>query len=708
MYKTVKNIPLNGAIISIKEGKSYYYLADNTYNIYVLNKKSFEIAEAINISNNYKPLHKFSKAIGISKNGLFNIAVVNKSKSILLSYQSGLKEQKTIDNHSKDIETSSFSDDERYLVTGGQDGKVYIHDMKYIKMVVALPNKPDYISCVKYVPNSDLIMASCYDKTTLIYNMQTGKYDVKLSSLPGVVEDSNMFDNKNKIHYICRDGSSVIYDIENKQIISQQKIFNVWPTVSIITKDEKYAIVGTREENLYAVDLATNKIVFDIMLEHLGVSTLIMNDNYLLIGYADGVLGVIDYKSSLSNLELYLKEKNYKQAKQQFDKNKFLLLHPIMQEFYDAWQDVIKKAIAMISQKQVVEAIEYVEPFTDDPQKAEEFKFYTAQIEDIVQLEEAIKQKKYVQAMILTDEKPFLKKLAIYGKIVHFWEIVFDRIKSLISDDPIANKQKIIDLLKQFKDVPSKKEIAISLMSNYEKILEAQEAAKEKRIRDFYKLCDKYQFIQETDVYSKVGSLGDRIYSQVVTSEQNGNYEKALNILDRLREFEPYQSKIPQLNKEIKGKQQFIQAIEAQNIKKAYSIAQRYPNVKYLKEFQNMNYDFEQKMEQSTKLAMNAKSEQIVELLEDYLHIPYTVDKAATVVKLSFLHEIERSGAVESTIDWHRTLNIFINLFGVDSELEYSCKKISMAYTEFMALTSEGNIDGYKKLNIPSSLLIYK
>jgi WD40 repeat protein len=153
MYKSIKSIPLNGSIVSIKDGKKYFYLVDNVYNIYFVDKSKFDIIRNLNLSKDFKPLHKFSKADAISIDGQFNIAISNKSSSILLSSNKGIKKQKNIDNHTKDLEASAFSNDERYLATGGQDGKVYIHDMRYLKMVVALPNKPDYIQVLNFQKN---------------------------------------------------------------------------------------------------------------------------------------------------------------------------------------------------------------------------------------------------------------------------------------------------------------------------------------------------------------------------------------------------------------------------------------------------------------------------------------------------------------------------------------------------------------------------
>jgi len=708
MYSIIKEIPISGAVIAITVGNKFFYIVDNTYNIYFLDKGTLEVTKNFNVSSDYEPLHKFSHAHSVSKSGFINLGIALKSNSIILSTTNGIKKVKIIDNHNKDIECSAFSNNNQLLATGGEDGKVFIFNLSFMKMIIALANRPDYISSLKFSDDDRYLITNCYDKTSFIYNVETGKYDYELHSLPDVVEESQFFDNNTKVHYICRNGRSLIYDLNSDTITHNDKLFDSWPTASVLIYNKKYLLVGTRTSTLYAIKLETNTKVFEIELHALGVSSLEITNEYLLVGFSDGNLSFINYKDGLADLEIYLKAKDYLKAQNIFEQNIFLTIHRYMDDFFNAWPEVLKEAISMISRKQIVQAIEYVAPFVKDESRAEEFKFYTTQIDDINRLHELIKSKKYIQAMVHVDDKPFLKKLSANTKLEEYWVLIFNRIKEMIATDPEYNKTKIQDILRQFLVVPSKKNIADSMMKNYEKILEAEGAIRERKIKDFYKIANKYEFIQETDIYSKVGVMGDRVYSKVMSLEQKGDYDKALDSLDSLKQFDPYTDKARELNKDIKGKQQFVNAINAGDLRKAYSILQRYPNARYLKEYTTLTQDFDDKIEEATKHSLKGDPSSASEILDEYLHIAYTVDKSAAVIKLGFLHEIEKSIAVEAKIDWHKSINAFINLFGVDSELEYSCRKVPSAFDEYIATTNEGKTDGYRKLNIPESILFFK
>ena len=705
MYSLIKEIQIRGSALDIKEVGRYFYILDNTYNLYYLDKSTFEIKKNMSISSTFEPLHKFSHANAISSTGLINIAVAKKSSTIVLSTLNGLKKEKGLDYHRKDIECSAFSNNGKFLATGGEDGKVFIFNTEYMKMIIGLPNRADYISSLRFSDDDRYLIINCYDRSSFIYNLETAKFDNMVTGLPNVVERAQFFDNNTKVHYICRNGRSVIYDMKKDMILSNTKLFEEWPTTSVLTQDKKYVIVGTRGNALYAVDLSNNELVFKLNMHAIGITSFVLTNEYLVIGFSDGKVFVVDYKAGLGELEIHLKNRDYVKAKAMFDTNNFLNLHKYRDDFYAAWPEVLKIAIKMISKRKIVEAVEFVEPFTSDAKRAEEFEFYTTQIDDISALEELIKEKKYIQAMILADDKPFLKKLASYTTLEHFWNLVYDRVRAMVIEDAEYNKQKINDLLKQFLNVPSKQELASSLIKNYEKILEANEAAKEKRVADFYKIAEKFDFIKDTDAYNRIGSIGQMVYSQVMTFEQTGQYEKALEYLERLKEYAPFRDQAKQISNEIKGKLQFSEAVKSGDFKKAYSLINRYPNVRYLDEYNTLIEDFDKKIELATKESIKGNAKAALELLSEYLSNAYTVDKAATVIKLAYLHEIENGVTIQHSVNWAKTIDLFINLFGVDSELEYSCRKTPMAFDEYIASTNEGSIEGYKRLTLPETII---
>ena len=707
MYSIIKELQIRGAALDIKEVGRFIYVLDNTYNLYYIDKTTFEIKKNFTISSSFEPLHKFSHANAISLTGLLSIAVLKKSSSILISTLNGIKKLKGFDHHRKDVECAAFSNNGKFLATGGEDGKVFIYSTEHKKMVEALPNRADYISSLRFSDNNKLLISNSYDRSSHIYNFETAKFENTVVGLPNVVERAQFFDDDNKVHYICRNGRSVIYDRGKDQILANEKLFEEWPTTSILTEDKKYVLVGTRSNTIYAVDLATHEVVFKVNVHGMGITSFALNSAYLIIGFSDGKVFVVDYKAGLAELEIHLKNKDYIKAKAMFDTNNFLNLHPYREQFYNAWPEVLKIAIKMIAKHKIVEAIEFVAPFTTDPKRAEEFEFYTTQIDDISALEELIKEKKYIQAMILADEKTFLKKLASYATLEHFWNIVFDRVKAMVIEDAEYNKKKITDLLKQFVMVPSKQQIASDMLKNYDKILEANEAAKEKRVSDFYKLAERFDFIKSIDAYKKIGSIGQMVYSQVMTFEQSGQYEKALEYIERLKEYAPYRDEAKKIANDIKGKLQFSECVQEGDIKRAYSIVQRYPNVKYLDEYKTLIDDFNKKIDIATKVALKGGAKEALDMLDEYLHIAYTVDKAAMVIKLAYLQEIENGVSIQHSVDWAKTVDKFIDLFGVDSELEYSCRKTPSAFDAYIASTNEGAEDGYRKANLPETIIHY-
>jgi dsDNA-binding SOS-regulon protein len=445
MISIRSSVKLKGSVLDIEETKDFIVATDNTYYIYFIDKESFSIKKSLNVTAKPKPLHTYSKASNVSTKGIFNVSARDKKSSILLTTAKEIKKRKIIDNHHKDIEVTTFNNTSFVMATGGADGCVFFHDMRYMKTLGSMKIKPDFISTINFSPDGSLLLSAAYDKSVTILDMERNKV-IDDTVFPDVVEDAKFFDNNKKIFIICRNGSSIIYNLKHHKIESTSNHFAHWPTRAILTDDEEYAVVGSRSNTLYIVRLEDNKKRLDINLKSDGIVSLKLfkKSQFILIGFADGTLDIVDFNILEEELEAKLKVKDYRAVKELFDKNVFLRTHPLAKKFDEAWPDVLQKIIQLITAEKIDKALHLAEPFLDDEKREEEFNFYMAQQKHVLKLNELVKEKEYVKAFQLAAKYPYLEKLKIYKQLEAYWQKLLSKARSLLEENPVFNKTKEI------------------------------------------------------------------------------------------------------------------------------------------------------------------------------------------------------------------------------------------------------------------------
>ena len=159
-------IPKNPAMKSV-------ILLDSNYNLYELREGEFIFAKKI---FDYEPQHQFSKACALSMNGYIAIGEPRSPNCHILHIYNGvLTHIKTLEWHRNDIYNIRFSKNGKYMVSGGEDGKVFIFAMPNFNIANILPPRPDYISNIHLGKVQKLVVYSSYDNTNCIVDMSVNK-----------------------------------------------------------------------------------------------------------------------------------------------------------------------------------------------------------------------------------------------------------------------------------------------------------------------------------------------------------------------------------------------------------------------------------------------------------------------------------------------------------------------------------------------------
>lgn len=696
---------LEGSVVDLSFTKSNLMIVDNAFNVYLLDAEELELIKNKKLSKSYGSIHRFTKAFALSKEGYISVPLPKSATSALVNYKDSLKKIATLKWHSADIEVSEFSNNGKHFATGGADGKVFLFDTESGNLLLSFPNRPDYISAISFGKSKELIAIGSFDHSVTVFDTSRNKLLAEFS-LNDVVEDIIFYKNDDLLLIATRDGVSTIFDLEQKRVKSKKQNFQEWPTKIDITEDEHFAVIGTRQKNLYILDLNSNKISLTVKLDGIGISTLKFYKNNLYVGYIDGKLEVIDYFKHQEEFENFLNSRKFKEARELLEKNIFLRTHPLMEKFNESWDSILIIALDKISKGQTDEAYELVNPFLEDPQKSEKFNFYLAQKNHILAFVKSIKEKDYMVAYDIADDQPFLKELQDYKDLEAFWQKCFNAAKKFLQEDPELNRNKALQILKPFTAIKSKKTKIYNLVNNALKFVEADQAVKEKDFKKYFTLTESFAFLKDTDLYEKVIKFGEGMLVKFTEYEQSQQYKNALSIAKTLQIFVPFSDVVVERVKHIKAKLAFIQAVTTNNEKSAYEQVEKSPELKLLPQFITLEDKFKKTLESANYEAFQGYPSKVLAKFRNYMEIAYWEDKIASVVKLAYLNEI-KSHSRDSDINWSDTFKEYLIRYGNDAEISQVAKFISREKS-LKDLDIEPLERGYKQYGYLDSILVKK
>lgn len=684
-------------------------MLDSMYNMYLLDREHFQFEKSINITKSHEAWHRYGKGLSISTDGFLNIALTKSSKTIVLQLGEQIQKKSVLNWHKADVFISVFSDDGSMLATGGEDGKTVVYSMPSCNMLFSLFPRPDYISNISFSSDSRFLISSSFDGSNVVMDLERSTECLEFET-DAIIEDAHFFDENFRIFYICKDGSTGVYNVEENKQEKHEKYSETWYTCLAVLPNGRYAVVGGKDEFIRIVRMVDNALMFAIKIEHVGISRMIFLDDLLLVGYIDGVIEVIDTKRFADEIDIHLKVNDFQKAREVTEKNIFLRVYDqYTDKMAESWKDVLQVAIDLLAKNDIDTAMANVGPFIEDPARKEEFSFYMAQRQHVAEFMDALEVKDFVKAYQLSREHDEILQLSVYEELEAYWNKVFEASKRLLSANPQLNLQKAKELLKPFMQVRTKKDIITTLLSNSDKYIAADQALKERKFADYFRLTEKFTFLKETEQYRKTLMLGEQLLEKASVLENKREFSKALEAVKILATLVPFKITAIERAKLIEKKMSFIDAINKKELITAYDIVQQNSNLKSMPEFVKLTQDFKALSEKAYSLAFAGRPRDVMSVLTDYLSIKYWEEKVASIMQVAYLNEIKKmaTSMQKEQVDWKRTFEEFIERFGKNDELQ-KITEITQLIGILNSISDDGDPAGYKNVSYLTSVLAMK
>jgi len=675
MVKIAQSFHVPSSVIAIHSDVNSIYFTDIEGNLHTVCRVQWT-KTTMSLIDEEPSLHRFQKGSTFSQNGhVAYSAKVSGHCAICMKLplknnsENDLEELIGLQGHDQRAEVMTFCGEKgQYLLTGGTDGKVYMHSTESGKIVMSLKPKPDYISHITVDKKGGNLAYSAHDKSLNILNIRHQKERLN-TFVDDAIEHSFFYNDSKSLYAIGREGNSYVYDFKTDEM-SKKSLFPSWPSCCVVDSSSRFAIVGGRNGTLHIVKLADNSMFSSFKLDQKGISSLHIENAYLYIGFENGWVYMIDMHAFIEDFSQALSVKNFKNAKRCLDNNLFLAIHPMSEMFQEAWEEMLKEIITQFSTGNAASALEFATPFLSDEEHKKEFEFLLQKQKDFEKFALLVQNKDFFEAYGMLERAPYLEKTDSARKLELYFTKSFSEAKKLIAADPMRNLPKVQEMLKPFCVVPSKKDMIHSLQKNYDIYLKADALIKEKQFRDYFTLTAKYDFLSSEEIYKKICALAEASILKVKKLIEESKYDDAFSGIKQIAVFLPYKDQLMELAKDIQLRQKLLEAIQNNNIQSAYELVNAYPQLELMAEFVAYDERFDEVLSQAMQSVSSGEIKQVQKILFPYAGILMFKPKIrecvrqATFNKLGFLLAA-KSMTVAQTISTY-----YLKEFGKDDEYE--------------------------------------
>jgi len=677
---------------------------NNTVRFFNLHELKLDGGFKINLPKN----RLFANGVAISHNGNYlGLTISKKNKAAIWNLQTK-KLMHTVGWHKGEIESVAFDNKNRYMATGGTDGRTHLWNIETGKMVGNLAPHSDYVTAIGFSQNSVWCATGSYDKSISITNISSMQFAFKMRIHSTMVTKIKFLKNFLMVSG-DKEGNIVISNYAKGKV--HQRLPKLPDSAIDFTFDghEKYMFASTRNKNLFLYDLSTYEIITDQFIKTNSVITcleFIPNLMYLIIGTEDGFLYIYDILSDEKELEKFIENKEYANAYELINDNPLLKNSISYNHLEKIWENSINKAQSLLEKGQKDIAEQIIKPFMAIPSKR---MFVQSLFKDFAEFEKfktLISKRKYPLAYSLANQHPTFKQTSYYKHMEKEWKKAFSMARQLMYDK--SKEDYIKQLLMPFRGVPEKTPLIQSLSNEKEIYKLLKQKLSQKQFKDFFDLINRHPFLADLDEYEKALEFGEKLLKASQNALKEGNYNKVLQYTTMLEEFPMYQENAKELQYEAEILANFIQLIANKEYDKVYEYVKKEPFLEETKDFQHLEEVWEAKINEAEKFSAVGDVVNILESLKHYMKIKEKLPKIGELIKAAYLYQLLQA-LKDNTMDDKKIeegFKKYIKIFGLDLEVSdlINMAKKSGRKLNFSNL-EEGKKEYWYKKEIPVNII---
>jgi hypothetical protein len=336
--------------------------------------------------------------------------------------------------HQGEIESVAIDPNNRYCVTCGQDGKVFVWAIKTARLAFSMPPHADYVTSVAFSQNGQWVATGSFDRTINLLNLATMKQPLKLIGHSGVVVGL-MFLPDTRLLSAQKDGDLIVWDIQKGRLLKRLPKMSDTITALCISSDKRFVFVGTKLGYVGLYDMQSMELIKQRYLkesEEISSLAFIENQYRLAVGTVDGNIRFYPLFGDQEQYMELLKTRQYKAFYQTLDDNPILMYSKPYEIVEKIWEDVVSKARLFLEKGEKQKAKELFGLFEGVVQKNSFIAHVLRDYEKYAQFQLSVNEGRLPLAYSLAKQHSVFQDSEPYRKMEAKWKKLFAKAQEVI------------------------------------------------------------------------------------------------------------------------------------------------------------------------------------------------------------------------------------------------------------------------------------
>jgi hypothetical protein len=669
---------------------------NNTSRVFDLN--AFKLLDGF--KSKLSPNVLYVNNMAISSDGNYLCMYNKDKKEVSLLDKNNRKFVHEIRAHSGGVETVEFTKDNKYFITGGMEGRLYMWSVSTGKKVDTLSHHYDAVSAISSNENGHWIATAGYDKVIKVFNRSFRKNHYKLISHQAPVTTVNFLSNQ-RLLSTDKEGTILIWDIVKSNVLVRLPKFDAHITAVCFDKNEEFLFVSALGGMVGLYHLQEKRLLkIDFLKQLAGVTQMHYCDErrLLIFGLSNGHIPIYELEKEEEAFAQLMKDKDFNACYMMAEDNPLLEYSEVFSNLEALFDKAYEHAKNLLRTRKTQEAREILKHFTSSSAKRLLIQKLFKDFALFNSFSNAVETKKYMMAYSLAEEYSTLKETPEYKAMEDEWRKVLIIVRKIINEK--SSEEKIKQLFRPFMGIPGKNLIIKTLYSNKNVYILFRKHLKEKDYFSAFKLASGHPFLEELEEYESLIKIGEMFQDNTQNTFNSGDYYDAVKLCDVLSCF-PAQKKFAEgLKHRANIYAETMQYYAEKQFSAVYNMIEEHPYLESAKIAVDIEKGFIKYYEKAENYAASGDVEGVKKVMEKFSKIKSKQPSIYHLVKIAYWAQIEEAAFNNaSDASLQEAFNRYQKIFGYESMLDDLLKSIqqfrdiNVAFDEGASKNYSGSIE---------------
>ncbi len=702
--KVIRNQGFKKAIIVTKilEDKRLL-VVDSDTTIRFMDKDSLKMLGGFKVNIHHESYK--TNVVYFSNSGAFFATLSSDCRTSRLYNVKTKKLISKVDRHHGEVSCVGIDPLERYMFSGGEDGKTFAIDIKSGKLVLTLPSHVDTINDIAFSKNGNWVATASYDRKISVFSLvtMTAKPKLKAHSAPVM---QVRFLEKHRLISIDKKSSAIIWNLQTDKVISRLQGIHDDATKMTTSTDDKFLFIGTKLGYVLLYDLESYELLAPRYVKLATTITTLEYDadtDTLFVGTDDGFIMCYDIYENLDVIKEMLRNKNFDSIQAVVDENPVLAYTEVYKMVSNLWENTLAKARVALEHGDKEKAETLLNIFKSIPSKNKIIQKLIAEYAEYDKFVKFAKEGKLALAYSLANQHPSYKESKIYKSLEARWKKSLIQAQKYILDPKGAQQAK--EILMPYRGISEKTKLIQEILTQSKVYKRFRAALGQKDFAICSELIKRYAFLKELPEYDVLMKYADSLYIQANEFLNNGETHSAMKMLQTLLLFDDFKEEAKEMMQTIETRQKFFNAVTQNDMESAYNMMALDEELELTEDGKRLQKLWNDASAKAGEYAVEGNAKGVAQALKEFMHISSKYQAIATIFAWCYMVQLEdaaRADAPQATIE--RGIKNFVLSFGIQDQIETFYLQFKEKYKE-SKLTLEHLPQGSMEMWRPSMIV---